>query len=223
MVRICLRYLVVPRSGGVTLTKWAVGREKKTSEIAYMSQRANRYQCLESVLEDSGGFHVGHRIMTESPKPDGVVPSTRFEDLVKQIIAFAAKIGNGKKFRESKSNGEKRKKMVFRSRVMKLAKSGIESDGDATIDQTSASLSAVGYIVERVDGIENLVKHLVSGEYLEWSCSSTSLAEFMVCAEKHMSHLCWKPMKSPSFLQMQLQQQCVWIKAEHTSVEHATG
>ena len=47
-------------------------------------------------------------------------------------------------------------------------RSGIDSDGDATIDQTSASLSVAAYIVKRVDGIKTLVKHLVSGEYLEW-------------------------------------------------------
>lgn len=46
--------------------------------------------------------------------------------------------------------------------------STIDSDGDATIDQTSASLSAAAYIVKRVDGIRTLVKRLVSGEYLEW-------------------------------------------------------
>ena len=58
-------------------------------------------------------------------------------------------------------------------------RSDIDSDGDASIDQTSASLSAVGYIVKRVDGIETLVKHLVSREYLERICSSPSPAELM--------------------------------------------
>ena len=101
--------------------------------------------------------------------------------------------------------------------------SGIDSDGDATIDQTSASLSVAAYIVKRVDGIKTLVKHLVSGEYLEWDLFFTIAGRIHVCAEKHISHLCWKPMRSPSFLQMQLQLQCVWIKAEHRSVEHATG